>query len=88
MISTKQTQYFYSVFSQSSVVLPSIDDLPHVENSIADINISYKDGFESLNNVQPNKASGIDRIGPHILKNCATTLIAPLHYLFSLCKSI
>ena len=28
-------QYFYSVFSQSSVVLPNSDNLPHVENSIS-----------------------------------------------------
>ena len=39
--------------------------------------------FESLSNLQPNKTSGIDRIGPHILKSCATALTAPLHYLFT-----
>ena len=37
--------YFYSVFSQSLVVLPNSDNLPHVENSISDINMSARHKF-------------------------------------------
>jgi len=45
-------------------------------------------GNKELTNVgltlDPNKATGIDGIGPKVLKHCAVALFKPLHYLYSL----
>ena len=39
--------------------------------------------IDALNNLNPNKARGIDNIAPVILKNCAFTLALPIHHLFT-----
>ena len=46
--------------------------------------ISEEDTFNILNSLDPHKTVGIDGIGPKILKNCASFLYRPLHYLFNL----
>ena len=40
--------------------------------------------FHALTTLDPNKATGIDGIGPKILKYCAAAAFKPLHYLYSL----
>ena len=46
------------------------------------INISEEEVFEALNSLDPDKSSGIDTIGPRVLKKCAHSLCGPLHNLF------
>ena len=41
----------------------------------------------ALISLDPNKATGIDEIGPKILKYCALSLFHPLCYLFNLSLS-
>ena len=51
------------------------------------IRISVEEVFDALITINPNKASGMDNIGPSILKNSASILSKPLHYLYSLSLS-
>ena len=77
-------QFFYSVFSHSSVTTPLPPPyLP--SNSICSIDISIHDTFEALCSLNINKASGGDGIPPVILKGAATALLEPLHHLFDTC---
>ena len=55
--------------------------------SAALIRISIEDVFNALINLEPNKAPGLDNIGPSILKNNASVLATSLQYLFSLSLS-
>jgi len=61
--------------------------LSSTDNCICSIDISIEEVFNALINLEPNKASGLDNIGPSILKNSASVLSAPLHYLFSVSLS-
>ena len=76
-------KYFFSVFSQSDFTLPGFDDMPFVSSSLNIIQITYDDVYNALTAFDSSKATGIDGIGPAILKNCASVLTLPLHYLFS-----
>ena len=76
--------YFYSIFTHSSFVLPTIDELPSVDSLISDISISVSDVYSELTNHDTSKAMGIDNIGPKIIKLCAPELYLPIHHLFSL----
>ena len=49
------------------------------------IKISESDILEVLTSLDPTKASGLDNIGPNLLKYCSIALAAPLHHLFSMC---
>ena len=40
--------------------------------------------LEILNSFDPQKSTGIDGIGPKILKHCALSLYKPLYFLFTL----
>jgi len=77
-------EYFYSVFTQSSFTLPDVSELPSVPDSLSNISFTLDDIYQALLSLQPNKASGLDNIGPRIIKNCADSLVEPLHHLFSL----
>ena len=79
--------YFYSIFTRSSFVLPTIDELPSVDSLISDISISDSDVYSELTKLDTSKAMGIDNIGPKILKFCAPALYLPIHHLFSLSLS-
>ena len=74
-------QFFHSIFTNSSFVLP--DAIVTPTTVLSDIDISISDVYNVLINLDPKKAMGIDRIGPGILKHCAQALCVPLHYLFS-----
>ena len=78
-------RYFQSVFTQSSFKLPLA--LPPPEVSISHITIVETDVYKALISLDPDKAMGIDGIGPKILKYCSLSLYKPLHHLFSLCLS-
>jgi len=46
--------------------------------------ISEDDTYNVLILLNPHKATGIDCIGPKLLKNCVCFLYRPLNYLFNL----
>ena len=79
--------YFYSVFTSSSSLLPEIWELPSCPNPLHAISIDEQDVYCVLTNLDVNKATGIDTIGPKILKHCAISLLQPIHYLFNLTLS-
>ena len=76
--------YFYSIFTCSSFVLPTTDELPSVDSLISDISVSDSDVYFEFTKLDPSKAMGIDNIRPKILKYCAPALYLPIHCLFSI----
>ena len=50
-------------------------------------NVSELNVYKALINLDPNKALGIDGIGPKVLKYCAKSLVQPLCHLFNLSLS-
>ena len=80
-------QYFQSVFTTSSFILPPLNDLPCPSTVLNNILVSEVDVYDALVSLNPNKAMGVDCIGPKVLKTCAITLYFPIHHLFSLCIS-
>ena len=77
-------EFFYSVFTNESSSTINLDSIPVLSRSLSNICFSDGDVYESLINLKPNKAVGVDNIGPNILKRCASILYKPLHYLFTL----
>ena len=77
-------QFFESVYSKSdhnvSQSLLNCENL----NFLNEIQIAGQDVFTALSNLNPCKASGIDSIGPKVLKSCSYGLYEVLHHLFSL----
>ena len=79
--------YFYSIFTRSSIVLPTTDEFPSVDSLISDVSVSDSDVYSELTKLDTSKAMGTDNIGPNILKFCAPALYLPIHHLFSLSLS-
>jgi len=77
-------KYFYSVFSESSYVLPQFQDMPSTNSTTDSINFTEDEVYSALSSLDSTKATGIDGISPAVLKNCASVLTKPLCYLFSL----
>ena len=75
-------QYFHSIFSQSNFNLPDTSNLPVPGKCLGSIHFTVQEVLEALNNLDPNKASGIDNIPPTVLKHCAFALAIPIHHLF------
>ena len=79
-------QYFYSVFTPSSTV-----PVPTIATSyISEINtlvFNEDEVYSALSQLDPNKATGIDKISPRVLKHCASSLTRPLCHLFNLSLS-
>ena len=75
--------YFFSVFSRNTYSLPQFDDMPSTNSIIDSISITEEEVYNTLIALDSAKATGIDGISPAVLKNCATALTKPLHYLFS-----
>jgi len=75
-------QYFHSVFTP-----PTISDhiiLPLHPDQISSLTFTEDDVYY----IVPNKATGIDKISPKVLKNCAFSLTRQLCNLFNLSLSI
>ena len=72
-------KYFFSVFSQSALSLPSFDDMPFVSSSLNTIQITYTDVYNALTALDLSKGTGIDGIGPAIYteKLCICSNSAP-----------
>lgn len=79
-------QFFHSMFTSSSYVLPS--ELPRVSPSFTDFEISAADVLKVLVSLDGAKAKGLDGIGPSVLKHCALALCEPLCHLFQKCISL
>ena len=78
-------RYFYSIFTSSDYCLPDTTHLTVPVNHLDSINLTEQEVIDTLNNLNPNKARGID-IAPVILKNCtcAFSLALPIHHLFTI----
>ena len=78
--------YFCSVFTTTNInQLPPSESLDsNTQQHLVSVDISEEDTFNTLNSLDPHKVVGIDGIGPKFLKNCASFLYRPLHYLFNL----
>ena len=81
-------QYFHSVFTSSSYVLPPMSSLPTPNATLNNIDITEEDVFDALCSLDPSKASGPDGISQKILKFFSTALCSPLLYLFSQCLAL
>ena len=75
-------QYFHSVFTSSSYVLPPMT-FPTPNATLNNIDITEEDVFDALYSLDPSKASGPDGISQKIPKNFSTPLCSLLLYLFS-----
>ena len=74
-------KYFHSVYlPAASCNFPFADNVTPVLN---DIEITIHDTFIALLDLNPSKVTGIDGIGPRLLKLCPTPLCIPLQHLFS-----
>ena len=78
--------FFHSVFTQSSLSMPSPDQLPlpSATETLSNTSISEDDVYTTLFSLDTTKSMGVDGIGPIIFKNCAVGLYKPLHHLFML----
>ena len=78
--------YFHSVFTTSR--FDFLDDIhtidSSVDNHLVSMSISEDKVLEALNSLDPQKSTGIDGIGPKVLKYCALSLYKSLHFLFML----
>ena len=88
MILTRQI-FLIHIFIQfiatpSPVGAPNIDSLPSVSNTLSSISIDEADVYYVLTSLDPNKAVGLDEIGPRVLRSCAAVLTRPFHHLFSI----
>ena len=79
--------FFHSVFTLSSYQIPPMESFPSATSTVSDISISEMDVYKALSSLNTTKAMGPDRIGPKVLKHCASALYSPLHHLFLLCLS-
>ena len=80
-------KFFNSTFTISDFVLPPQHRMPTPSNQLSQITVSESDVFEALVCLNPNKAQGCDKINPHILKYCCTSLTSPVTHLFSTCMN-
>ena len=77
-------EFFHSVFIHSHFNLPPFDSLSQPPHCIDNACISQLNVLEALQCLTSDKSSGLARIGPKLLKNCALALYIPIHHLFSL----
>ena len=77
-------EYFHSIFTHSSFVLPPVSELPSPESSLINISFSDSDVYSVLASLDEAKSKGIDRIPPKVLKHCVIALYTPIFHLFSL----
>ncbi len=79
-------QFFNSVYSKSD--FRNSDSQSKATSSSSPslnfIEITKQEVFSALSSLNPSKASGMDSIGPKILKTCSLGLHEVLHHLFSL----
>ena len=62
--------FFHSVYTNSSSTLPDMNTITSDVKPLQPFDISEVDVYNALVNFDPNKALGIDGIGPKVLKHC------------------
>ena len=73
--------FFVSVHSKA---LP-VQLLPNQPSSVVnDIDITVSDVLAALSRLDPSKATGLDGIGPKILKTCSEALCPVISHLFNI----
>jgi len=79
-------KYFNSVFSTSTTSTPSTNESldTDVHHHLVSIDLTNEDTYNALISLDLHKTTGIDGIGPQLLKNCAPLLYGPLNFLFNL----
>ena len=77
-------KYFFSVFTKINCLEPNPDELHSIDNSLDEIYLTVSEVFQALIKLNPNNAGGIDNITPTVLRNFASALVVPLHYLFTI----
>ena len=55
--------------------------------TLSSIEVSPSDVYQALGSLDPSKSTGIDGIGPRVLKFCSAALVEPVHHLFSVSLS-
>jgi len=60
-------EYFYSVFTDFTMLLPNLEEIPIPSSTISEVSFSLEDIFNELRSLQTSKAVGPDNIGPKIL---------------------
>ena len=78
-------QYFHSVVTPPTIfdhIIP-----PLHPDQISSLTFPEDDVYHILRQLDPNKATGMDKISPKVLKNCALSLTRPLCHLFNLSLS-
>jgi len=78
--------YFNSVFTTCTKSTPSTNESldSDVRHHLVSIDLAEEDTYNALISLDLHKATGIDGIGPQLLKNCAPLLYGPLNFLFNL----
>ena len=56
--------YFYSIFRHDTSTTLSNENMPNTSSCTCSIDISVEEVFDALITINPNKASGLDNIGP------------------------
>ena len=74
--------FFFSVFDIESSTI-GLDSIPLLSQTLSSINFSESNVYNALTSLEPNKAIGIDGIGPNILKVCAPLLYKPSYIIYS-----
>jgi len=64
-------EYFYSVFTDSTILLLNLEEVSIPSNTISEVSFSLEDIFNELRSLQTSKAVGPDNTGSKILNNCA-----------------
>ena len=86
-IANSFNEYFYSVFTQSSVNQPVTFDSPTDIPLISSISILPEEVYHCLSSLDAKKAAGIDGLCPRVLKQCAGSITPLVYHLFDLCIS-
>ena len=76
--------YFHLVYITSPVGVPNTDSLPSASDSLSSISINEADVYYALTSLDPNKAIGLEEIGPRVLRSCVAVLTKPFYHLFSI----
>ncbi len=88
-LSDSDKAHLFNVFFESvySKPLPNItrNHANPMQSTLDLINITDLDVLNILSSLDPSKASGIDGIGPRLLRTCADGLYRVFHHLFTMC---
>ena len=78
-------EYFHSVFTSSTCILPPVGDLPAPQRHFSEITISSDDVFSTLSSLETTKAPSCDDVSSLLLNQCAVSLASPISILFNNC---